>query len=390
MASLRWEKNGWASFQVFLIDDKTGRKKRTTIRSRITDEHEARLAKTRLQELINANHDGNAPSKSAIAWLNQQPARLRDWIEDAGIVEMRKDRVDALRAKERDNKAKAKADTTMAKSTVRRRTGIARQIFRSAVRMKVLAENPFDGLSATVTANPDREYFLSAEDARKCITAAKDRQWKTIIALCRFGGLRNPSETLSLTWDNIDTATWKTMTVLSPKTEHHQGKGWRTIPIFPHLLPYLQNAWREREQLPEDRRSKWVVTRYRDQKQNLRTTFTKIIKEAGLKPWPKLFQNMRASCETDLLIATNGKVKAVAKWMGHSPEISLRHYQLLTKELEDMALADLKVAHKTGALGEGITGHGRHGEPRLTQKPAIPAIPNVSMSNEWAIQNSNL
>lgn len=33
---------------------------------------------------------------------------------------------------------------------------------------------------------------------------------------------------------------------------------------------------------------------------NFRTRFAKLIAKAGVKPWPKLFHNLRASCETDL------------------------------------------------------------------------------------------
>lgn len=36
-----------------------------------------------------------------------------------------------------------------------------------------------------------------------------------------------------------------------------------------------------------------------DPAMNLRTTLFKIIGRAGVKPWSRLFQNMRASCATD-------------------------------------------------------------------------------------------
>ena len=40
--------------------------------------------------------------------------------------------------------------------------------------------------------------------------------------------------------------------------------------------------------------------RYRESTQNLRTTFKKIIKRAGLKPWPKPSQNLLSTRETEL------------------------------------------------------------------------------------------
>jgi hypothetical protein len=39
----------------------------------------------------------------------------------------------------------------------------------------------------------------------------------------------------------------------------------------------------------------------RNATQNLRTQFLKIIKRAGLKAWPRLFHNLRASRQTELM-----------------------------------------------------------------------------------------
>ena len=57
---------------------------------------------------------------------------------------------------------------------------------------------------------------------------------------------------------------------------------------------------------------------------NLRTTFLKVIRKAGLTPWPRLFHNLRASCETDLLAEL--PIASVTAWIGHSVEVALKHY----------------------------------------------------------------
>ena len=41
-------------------------------------------------------------------------------------------------------------------------------------------------------------------------------------------------------------------------------------------------------------------TRYRDANANLRTRLARIIERAGLEVWPKLFQNLRLTRETEL------------------------------------------------------------------------------------------
>ena len=62
---------------------------------------------------------------------------------------------------------------------------------------------------------------------------------------------------------------------------------------------------------------------------NLRTTLEKVIVRAGCQPWPRLFQNLRASFETDCVEKYPAHV--VAKWLGHSPKIAAAHY-LMSRE----------------------------------------------------------
>ena len=123
-------------------------------------------------------------------------------------------------------------------------------------------------------------------------------------------------------------------TFRSPKTEHHAGKESRVIPLFPELRPYLTEAFdlapdgAEFVVDPRFRRAAmkpagWVNT-------NLRTTFGRIVRTAGLAAWPKLFQNLRVSRETEL--AQEFPVQVVTAWMGNSPAVALRHYLMTTDE----------------------------------------------------------
>lgn len=66
--------------------------------------------------------------------------------------------------------------------------------------------------------------------------------WRTIVALSRLGGLRCPSEVLSLRWRDIDWHAGR-MLVTSPKTEHHLGRGSRSVPLFPELRAVLEEAF---------------------------------------------------------------------------------------------------------------------------------------------------
>jgi len=65
---------------------------------------------------------------------------------------------------------------------------------------------------------------------------------------------------------------------------------------------------------------------------NLREPMLDILKRAEIKPWPKLFHAMRASCETDL-VKSGYQLKDVTVWMGHSYKVAETHY-LRTQEEE--------------------------------------------------------
>lgn len=78
-----------------------------------------------------------------------------------------------------------------------------------------------------------------------------------------------------------------------------------------------------------------MITRYRHPGQNLRTTFEKIFKAAGLPPWSRLFQNLRASRETELM--AKWPAKDVASWLGNSVPVAMRHYAMATDETFLMA-----------------------------------------------------
>jgi len=134
--------------------------------------------------------------------------------------------------------------------------------------------------------------------------------------------VRCPSEPLVIRWADVD---WKhnTIYVNSPKT------GPRVIPIFPEIRPYLQKAW---DETPVGG-GEFVITRYRDTNANLRTQLNRIIKRAKLTPWPKLFQNLRATRETELLNEFN--IKVVCEWIGNSQPVAMKHYiQMTSKDWE--------------------------------------------------------
>ncbi|MFC1762565.1 tyrosine-type recombinase/integrase [Planctomycetota bacterium] len=208
-------------------------------------------------------------------------------------------------------------------STKRRRCGLAKQFFESARRSKLITENPFRNTKATVTGNPEKFHFVTQEETQAILEACPDSQWRCIIGLARYGGLRCPSEILALRWEDID---WdkRKICITSSKTKR-VGKGSRIMPLFPELRELLQEAFDLAEEGTE-----YVITRYRHTSVNLRTQLLKIIKRAGLDSWPKLFQNMRSTRETEL--AEKYPLHVVCAWVGNTAKVAASHYLQVTEE----------------------------------------------------------
>ena len=211
----------------------------------------------------------------------------------------------------------------LAENSIRRQIGIARQFFKAAIEAGLIDKNPFVGQSAAVQANSSRFYFVTPEEAQAVLDACPNVRWRLIFSLCRFGGLRCPSEVLALRWSDVDFK-GKAITVRSAKTEHHVGGDRRTIPMFRELEVALRDARREAKPGAE------LCVEYRGNSKNLRSQFQRILIGAGLEAWPKLFQNLRSTRETELLRMT-GNIKAVASWLGHSPEVAMKHYAQVTE-----------------------------------------------------------
>src|SRR5262249_25298977 len=164
-----------------------------------------------------------------------------------------------------------------------------------------------------------------------------------------LGGLRCPSEHLALQWGDIN---WEAgrMIVRSPKTEHHEGKESRIVPIYPELLPYLEAASDEARPGIDCPLSSPVISRYRDANSNLRTQMQRIIAKAGVQAWPKLFQNLRSTRQTEL--AEEFPAHVVCAWMGNSEAVAAKHYLQVTDEHFGKA----STAHRTAQAVANSTG----------------------------------
>jgi len=245
------------------------------------------------------------------------------------LIEFFGDReLDAVTAGDADEYARWLLEK-LAPATAQKECQVAAQFFRHAHRKELIARNPFDGVTVGRATNDDRRVFVPKAVMMKVIEACPNWQWRTIAALARFGGLRCSSEVALLQWADI---LWdeKRFIVTSPKTKRY-GKGQRTVPLFPELRPFLDEAYQmASEGCP------WVVPMLEGKgTKNLGTTFRKIIRRAGVDVWPKPFQNLRSSLQTEL--EQRWPTYVVCKWLGNTPGVANKHYLTVTEDHFQMA-----------------------------------------------------
>lgn len=220
----------------------------------------------------------------------------------------------------------------MAASTCDKRVRFARQFFADAVDWELIPSNPFARIKTT-SGSTKSNVSVPAELIQQILPHC-DLTWKTIVALSRFGGLRCPSEVLSLRWADID---WEQgrMAVIEPKVEHHEGRGVRACPIFAELRPFLEEAWdaaRDGAEFVIDNQTYRQLADSADgwKSANLRTQFDRIVRRAGVVPWKRLFHSMRASRQTEL--ERQFPLHVVCAWLGNSVRIAQKSYLLVTDD----------------------------------------------------------
>jgi integrase len=228
-------------------------------------------------------------------------------------------------------------------ATCGKRLQLASTIFGDAQRRGLISSNPFADVKKPGAVNIDRQQYVPAESVETLIEAEPDPEWRLLLALARYLGLRTPSEPFSLTWDCID---WekRRIRINSPKTEVH-GKPYRTAPIPPEVLAHLERLYtlapegavyvldrlRQRDSVKAAERGFWAGL-------NLRTALLKKIERAGLTVWPRLWHALRASAETDLV--ARFPVHVVAGWLGNTPTVATKHYLMTTDADFDRAASE--------------------------------------------------
>ncbi len=347
-----------------------GKRQRQTIRLGDVSERIAKEAKARIEALETAKLTGTPLDRATAAWLDAIHDTIHEKLVRVGLVEPREPELEGesdlalvvLVERYISSRSKLKPNTIRnyettkrllvehfgqerlvrsvhaghakdyrewlvgkyAAATVAREIKRARQFFEYAKDCRVLEENPFARVKAGSQKNTRRKAFVGRDVIERLLEACPNNDWRLVVVLARYVGLRIPSELERLTWSDVDWSGQK-LTIRVPKKEHIDGHETRVVPIFPEVEPYLRLAF---DDAPAG--SVYVLPRRFHSEGYVYAGVLRAVERASLPAWPKLLVNMRASRETELLLEHPEHV--VHAWIGHTKEVADAHYAMVTDE----------------------------------------------------------
>lgn len=202
---------------------------------------------------------------------------------------------------------------------------LVKQVFAAAVADGVLEFSPFDALKGSNATDLSRDRYISADLFDRLYKKLPSPESRLCFTLTRWAGLRGQSENYALRWTDLD---WErsTIAVHSQKGKRYAHRRVRVVPMFPRVRTALEAAFDEAE--PGE---KWILNRFRSAPNKVMTAhLNAACKELNVTPWPKLWNNLRASCRTDL--EQQFPAFVCDAWLGHSERIARKHYHRVTDE----------------------------------------------------------
>ncbi len=211
----------------------------------------------------------------------------------------------------------------LSKGTISKRLQTIKQFGQWCCDADYVGFNPFAILKPG-NGKPDatKKRFVSDQEVDKLLNTIESPEWRLVVVMARYCGLRIPSELVGLKWEHVE---WdlERIRIVQAKTVA------RLCPLFHRYV--LRELKALRKSLDRDGNETEMVFGRWDlhSKSNLRTGLNRMIARAGLAPWPRVFHNQRASRCTELLNDKGLSAKEVATYMGNSPAVIMEHYEVM-------------------------------------------------------------
>jgi integrase len=231
--------------------------------------------------------------------------------ENQTISELKKSQFEEWKAEMLTQSAVATVATTL-KST--------KAVFNWAVKKEFITESPLKGVGRGSFVNRANDRFVTMDEYRRILEQCPNQTWRTLFAFVRIGGLRCPSEILMLKWQDIAIPDNRFI-VRSPKTEHHEAKDIRTVPLFSLLLEEIKKLETEKT---GDNLFVNLSFEYKPHEAE------SILEKAGLSDLPRPFDNMRASRSNEVYRRWGDFIES--EWIGHSSRVRSDHYLNITDD----------------------------------------------------------
>lgn len=202
-----------------------------------------------------------------------------------------------------------------------------RSMYRYAIRKKLVVENPFECIVAGPLTNDSRFRFIERELIEKTLQYCIGDHVKFGVMLSRYAGLRIPSEIRHMKYSDFGKEGFFV---------HENTKtGRREVPFF-HELREMFYSLKER-----NRKDEYVFPRSMVSKWGLTSRYVGALERGKIERWPRLFNNLRASCVTeyDELGFTEKTLDSI---FGNTERIRKRHYSGFRKDRAFMQILGTK------------------------------------------------
>lgn len=210
--------------------------------------------------------------------------------------------------------ARHKIADVFACSTLDKRLSSFKAFFEFGVSEGYIRTNPMDWHLGK-TADGAEKTYVTESQIEDLIKVAPSEEWKRLLAISRYCGIRVPSEFRQMKWSHVDREN-KWITIFSPKTRNHSRGEKRRCPFFRELQPHLVQPF-------DAKLGDYVFPMLRRNK-SMYQPLHSMMQMLGREPWPRFFNSNRSSRITDLLKVAS--ITNVARWVGNSPKVILQNY----------------------------------------------------------------